>query len=58
MKKNDLETKSYQQLFELFYQSGGRIDINYNATSDELIDALLTGKKLLGGFVEDEDVLY
>lgn len=58
MKKDDLETKSYQQLFELFYQSGGRIDINYNATSDELIDALLTGKRLLGGFVEDENVLY
>lgn len=58
MNKNDLETKSYQQLFELFYQSGGVISINHNATSDELIDALLTGKKLLGGFVEDEDVLY
>lgn len=58
MKKSDLETKSYQQLFDLFYQSGGSIDINHRTTSDELIDALLTGKKLLGGFVEDEDVLY
>lgn len=58
MNKSDLETKSYQQLFELFYQSGGVIDINHYASSDELIDALLIGKKLLGGFVENEDVLY
>lgn len=58
MNKSDLETKSYQQLFELFYQSGGVIDVNHYASSDELIDALLTGKKLLGGFVENEDVLY
>lgn len=58
MKKSELETKSYQQLFELYYQSGGNIQINHYATSDELIDALLSGKKLLGGFIEDEDVLY
>lgn len=58
MNKSELEKKSYQQLFELFYQSGGRIDLNHYTTSDELIDALLTGKKLLGGFVENEDVLY
>lgn len=58
MKKSELETKSYQQLFELYYQSGGNIQINHYATSDELIDALLSGKKLLGGFTEDEDVLY
>lgn len=58
MNKSDLETKSYQQLFELFYQSGGVIDVNHYASSDELIDALLTGNKLLGVFVEDENVLY
>lgn len=58
MKNNELETKSNQQLFELYYRSGGNIDVNHYATRDELIDALLTGKKLLGGFVEDEDVLY
>lgn len=58
MNKSDLETKSYQQLFELFYQSGGVVDVNYYATSEELIDAILTGKKLLGGYVEKEDVLY
>lgn len=58
MNKSELETKSYQQLFELFYRSGGVIDVNHYATSDELIDALLTGKKLLGDFAEDEDVLY
>lgn len=58
MKKSELETKSYQQLFELYYRSGGNIEINHYATSDELIDALLSGKKLLGGFTEDEDVLY
>lgn len=58
MNKNDLEKKSYQQLFELFYQSGGVIDVNHYVTTDELIDALLTGKKLLGGYVENEDVLY
>lgn len=58
MKKSELETKSYQQLFELYYQSGGNIQINHYASSDELIDALLSGKKLLGGFTEDEDVLY
>lgn len=58
MKKSELETKSYQQLFELYYQSGGNIDVNHYATRDELIDALLSGKKLLGGFVKDKDVLY
>lgn len=58
MNKSELETKSYQQLFELFYRSGGVIDVNHYATSDELIDAILIGKKLLGGFAEDKDVLY
>lgn len=58
MNKSDLETKSYQQLFELFYQSGGVIAVNHYASSDELIDALLSGKKLLGDFTENEDVLY
>ena len=58
MNKSELEKKSYQQLFELFYQSGGKVDLNHYTTNDELIDALLTGKKLLGGFVENEDVLY
>lgn len=58
MKKSELESKSYQQIFELYYQSGGNIEINHAATKNELIDALLSGKKLLGGFVEDKDVLY
>lgn len=58
MNKSELEKKSYQQLFELFYQSGGVIDVNHYVTADELIDALLTGKKLIGGYVEKEDVLY
>lgn len=58
MNKSELEKKSYQQLLELFYQSGGKVDLNHHTTSDELIDALLTGKKLLGSYVEDEDVLY
>lgn len=58
MNKSELEEKTYQQLFELYYRSGGNIDVNHAATKNELIDALLSGKKLLGGFVEDKDVLY
>ena len=58
MNKSELEKKNYQQLLELFYQSGGKVDLNHYTTSDELIEALLSGKKLIGGFVEDEDVLY
>ena len=48
MKKSDLEKKSDDQLYDLYFQSGGKIDVDHYVTRDELIEALLSGNKLIG----------
>lgn len=60
MKKSDFESKSDQQLLDLYYQSGGNIDVDHYVTRDELIEALLSGNKLIG-FIdrnENENNIY
>lgn len=60
MKKSDLEKKSDDQLYDLYFQSGGNIDVDHYVTRDELIEALLSGNKLIG-FIdrnENENNIY
>lgn len=60
MKKSDLEKKSDDQLYDLYFQSGGKIDVDHYVTRDELIEALLSGNKIIG-FIdrnENENNIY
>lgn len=60
MKKSDLEKKSDHQLYDLYFQSGGKIDADHYITRDELIEALLSGNKLIG-FIDrndSENIIY
>lgn len=60
MKKSDLEKKSDDQLYDLYFKSGGKIDVDHYVTRDELIEALLSGNKLIG-FIdrnENENNIY
>lgn len=58
MKKSDLEKKSDDQLYDLYFQSGGKIDVDHYVTRDDLIEALLSGNKLIGYFEREDGMIY
>lgn len=60
MNKSDLNTKSYDELINIYFQSGGVIYAQHTPTRDELIAALSLGKKMIGriGVVDDDNIIY
>ena len=58
MKRSELEEKSNEQLYDLYYQSGGKIDVDHHTTREELVEALLTGNKLIGYFEREDGMIY
>lgn len=60
MNKSDLNTKSYDELINIYFKSGGVIYAQHTPTREELITALTLGNKLIGriGVVDDDNIIY